>query len=42
MKLSKGYDLVKLSNKAQYRNNWKKAVEKVRAAEESKWKVKEM
>jgi len=42
MKLTNGSDLAKLSTKAQYRHNWKKAVEKVRAAEESKWRRKEM
>ena len=41
MQLSGGYDLVQLTNKAQYRHNWKKAVEKIRAAEESKWRGKE-
>ena len=41
MKLTNGSDLAKLSTKAQYRHNWKKAVEKVRAAEESKWRRKE-
>jgi hypothetical protein len=42
LELANGSDLAKLSTKAQYRHNWKKAVEKVRAAEESKWRRKEM
>ena len=41
MELSEGYDLLLLTRKAQYRHNWKKAVEKIRAAEESKWRGKE-
>ena len=41
MQLSEGYDLVLLSNKVQYCHNWKKAVEKFKAAEESNWRGKE-
>jgi hypothetical protein len=40
-KLSQGKDLEKLKNLAQNRLHWKKAVEKIREAAESKWNGKE-
>ena len=40
-KLSHGTDLAKLENLARNRGHWKKAVEKIREAAESKWHGKE-
>ena len=41
MTLSKGDELNTLREKAQNRRNWRIAVEKIKAAVESKWKRKE-